>query len=181
METRQPSKNFMNAHDVSDYLRISLSTVHHLTRAGKLMSVKVGKQWRYNKDEIDLYLGKAAPILRTYEGRERRTFLRHSCLVQGFAVIPRGHESAWMGEGTVLNFSDAGILFEASEGVFYEEGAYSPASVKVRVILDSKTEFQIEGRVVRTEILGRTRFGIQFHQPQPELARGLEIAASDKN
>jgi hypothetical protein len=144
------------------------------------MSVKVGKQWRYNKDEIDRYLGKAVPVSRTYQGKDRRHAARQSCMVQGFAIIPRGKEGAWIGDGTVLNCSGNGLLFEASEGVFYEEGAYPEASIKLRVLLhpDAKTEYEVEGRIVRTEIVGRTRFGVQFNKPIPELAHGLEMAAA---
>jgi len=172
------SKKFMTAHDVSRYLRISLSTVHHLTRSGKLVSVKVGKQWRYEKNDIDLALEKSfgAFARGEFKGQDRRLFARRTCLVQGFAVISRGKEAAWIGEGTVLNVSHGGVLFEASEGVYYDPSA-ADTSIKLKLLLnpEHQKEFEVEGNIVRSDTSGKTRFGVRFKTMVPEIAHELDL------
>ena len=170
-------KQYMTAHDVSAYLRISLSTVHHLTRAGKLTSVKVGKQWRYDKEEINHALEKSlGSISLAYAGNDRRAYERRKCFVQGFAVISRGQEGAWIGEGRILNLSYGGLLFEASEGVFYDPQAYPNPAVKLRLMIDPdhKREYEVDGIIVRAEDAAKTRFAVRFRKLVPELAQDLE-------
>ncbi len=49
-------QRLMTIKDVADYLRLSKVTVYKMTRQGKIPASKIGKQWRYNKSEIDSWL-----------------------------------------------------------------------------------------------------------------------------
>lgn len=42
--------------EVSEYLRIPVSTIYKLSREGALPAQKLGKQWRYHKEAIDEWL-----------------------------------------------------------------------------------------------------------------------------
>ncbi len=42
--------------DLSDYLKISKSTLYKLVREGKVPSQKVGRHWRFRKETIDRWL-----------------------------------------------------------------------------------------------------------------------------
>ncbi len=52
MENNNNQKKFMTAKEVSEFLRIPLSTVYGLSQKGAIHGKKVGKHWRYLHEEI---------------------------------------------------------------------------------------------------------------------------------
>jgi excisionase family DNA binding protein len=48
------SDDILNIKEVSDYLRIPVSTVYKLAQDGKVPAVKVGKHWRFMKRDLEL-------------------------------------------------------------------------------------------------------------------------------
>ena len=46
--------------EVLEYLHLNLKTVYRLIKAGKLPAVRVGRQWRFRKSDIDAYLAGSA-------------------------------------------------------------------------------------------------------------------------
>jgi len=50
------SNAFLTTKQVREYLRVNLATIYRLTRAGKLPAVRVGRQWRFRKSDIDAWL-----------------------------------------------------------------------------------------------------------------------------
>jgi len=47
------SDEILNIQEVSDYLKIPVSTVYKLAQGGKVPAVKVGKHWRFMKKDLD--------------------------------------------------------------------------------------------------------------------------------
>jgi excisionase family DNA binding protein len=47
------SDEILNIKEVSDYLKIPVSTIYKLVQDGKVPAVKVGKHWRFMKKDID--------------------------------------------------------------------------------------------------------------------------------
>lgn len=47
---------FLTTEEVLEYLQVNLRTVYRLIRAGKIPAVRVGRQWRFRKVDIDLWL-----------------------------------------------------------------------------------------------------------------------------
>ena len=45
--------NIMTIQDLSEYLKISRSTLYKLAQEGALPGTKVGRHWRFHKDAID--------------------------------------------------------------------------------------------------------------------------------
>lgn len=45
-------KRVMTAQEVSEHLRIPLSTIYNLTKRGKIPAIKLGKHWRYLESDI---------------------------------------------------------------------------------------------------------------------------------
>jgi excisionase family DNA binding protein len=43
----------LNIKEVSNYLKIPVSTIYKLVQGGKVPAVKVGKHWRFMKRDID--------------------------------------------------------------------------------------------------------------------------------
>jgi excisionase family DNA binding protein len=54
---------FLTTEEVLAYLQVNLRTVYRLIKAGKIPAVRVGRQWRFRKRDIDAWLDsqRAAP------------------------------------------------------------------------------------------------------------------------
>ena len=70
---------FLTTEEVLEYLQVNLRTVYRLIKAGKIPAVRVGRQWRFRKADIDTWLhdqhtarsGEAAQS----EGRHHRVLV----------------------------------------------------------------------------------------------------------
>ncbi len=60
-------ETFLTTTEVLEYLQVNLRTVYRLIKAGKLPAVRVGRQWRFRKRDLDAWLESQAP-------RENRQF-----------------------------------------------------------------------------------------------------------
>jgi excisionase family DNA binding protein len=49
-------EHFLTTDELLDYLHINLRTVYRLIKAGTLPAVRIGRQWRFRKQEIDAWL-----------------------------------------------------------------------------------------------------------------------------
>jgi excisionase family DNA binding protein len=58
-------ENFLTTEEVLDYLHINLRTVYRLIKFGKLPAVRVGRQWRFRKKDVDAWLGRGRPGAKT--------------------------------------------------------------------------------------------------------------------
>lgn len=47
---------FLTTEEVMDYLQINLRTVYRLIRAGRIPAVRIGRQWRFQKADIETWL-----------------------------------------------------------------------------------------------------------------------------
>ena len=47
--------------ELSDYLKVPVSTLYKLAREGSMPGTKVGKHWRFQKDAIDGWLAQQNP------------------------------------------------------------------------------------------------------------------------
>ena len=66
---------FLTTEEVLEYLQVNLRTVYRLIKAGKIPAVRVGRQWRFRKADIDLWLESQQtrpPVARRRPARRRR-------------------------------------------------------------------------------------------------------------
>jgi excisionase family DNA binding protein len=49
-------ENFLTTEEVLDYLQVNLRTVYRLIKAGKLPAVRIGRQWRFRRKDLDVWL-----------------------------------------------------------------------------------------------------------------------------
>lgn len=49
-------ETFLTTEEVLEYLQVNLRTVYRLIKAGKIPAVRVGRQWRFRKTDIDAWL-----------------------------------------------------------------------------------------------------------------------------
>jgi excisionase family DNA binding protein len=54
-------ETFLTTEEVLAYLQVNLRTVYRLIKAGKLPAVRVGRQWRFRKRDIDAWLDSQRP------------------------------------------------------------------------------------------------------------------------
>ena len=52
---------FLTTEEVLEYLQVNLRTVYRLIKAGKIPAVRVGRQWRFRKRDIDAWLDTQRP------------------------------------------------------------------------------------------------------------------------
>ena len=62
-------EHFLTTDEVLDYLQVNLRTVYRLIKAGKMPAIRVGRQWRFRKKDLDVWLAnrragaaKGAPL-----------------------------------------------------------------------------------------------------------------------
>jgi excisionase family DNA binding protein len=56
-----PDEGFLTTEEVLEYLQVNLRTVYRLIKAGKIPAVRVGRQWRFRKRDIDAWLESQRP------------------------------------------------------------------------------------------------------------------------
>src|SRR3989449_11573035 len=54
-------ETFLTTEEVLEYLQVNLRTVYRLIKAGKIPAVRVGRQWRFRKGDIDAWLDNQRP------------------------------------------------------------------------------------------------------------------------
>ena len=58
----------LTIHELSDYLKVPVSTLYKLVREKSIPSFKVGKHWRFHKDAIDAWIAQADQTERAEGG-----------------------------------------------------------------------------------------------------------------
>lgn len=62
------NESFLTTEEVLEYLQVNLRTVYRLIKAGKIPAVRVGRQWRFRKSDLDAWLdGQRARTHRRVE------------------------------------------------------------------------------------------------------------------
>ena len=49
---------------VQDLLQVDRTTIYRMVESGRLPAIRVGKQWRFSRPEIERWLGTAASLVR---------------------------------------------------------------------------------------------------------------------
>ncbi len=55
---------FLTTDEVLEYLRINARTVYRLIRNGELPAVRIGRQWRIRRDDLDQWLETQKPVAK---------------------------------------------------------------------------------------------------------------------
>ena len=67
------SGDVMTIEDLSEYLKVSKSTLYKLAQKGSLPGQKVGKHWRFHRDVIDRWLASRLDKIREKEKEEEES------------------------------------------------------------------------------------------------------------
>lgn len=66
---------FMTTEEVLEYLHLNLKTVYRMIKSGKLPAVRVGRQWRFRKRDLDAWLETGAARERDAGDADRPSLL----------------------------------------------------------------------------------------------------------
>jgi nitrogen PTS system EIIA component len=58
-------ETLMGIKEVAAYLKINKATAYHWAQAGRLPGIKIGRIWRFRRDDIDLWLDENMRTART--------------------------------------------------------------------------------------------------------------------
>jgi len=61
----------MTLQEVAKYLRVSQRRIHDMLRKNRLPAFKVGRGWRFTREEIDAWVRAQSLLVRTYQKRQR--------------------------------------------------------------------------------------------------------------
>jgi len=69
---RQQNDSVLTIDELSVYLKVAKSTLYKLAQEGKVPGQKVGRHWRFHREVIDQWLGKANPATRSKSERSHK-------------------------------------------------------------------------------------------------------------
>jgi excisionase family DNA binding protein len=52
--------SFLKTEEVLAYLKVTPRTIYRLIRTGELPAVRIGRQWRFRRDDLDAWLDRQA-------------------------------------------------------------------------------------------------------------------------
>ncbi len=61
MASKQPMDELLTSREVQDLLKVDRTTIYRMLKDGRLTGVKVGDQWRFSREEIQLLLSTGTP------------------------------------------------------------------------------------------------------------------------
>jgi excisionase family DNA binding protein len=54
---------FLTTEEVLGYLKVNPRTIYRLIRNGELPAVRIGRQWRFRRTDLDAWLDRQRPVL----------------------------------------------------------------------------------------------------------------------
>lgn len=108
-----PKKQVLTIKEVSHYLRIPVSTVYDLARAGKIKGRKFGKHWRFLEEDIVSYFHGNSPSFASQNSvLEHRQHPRVNMRVRAEVATLLSSTRSPV-KGTIHNLSAGGVYFVA--------------------------------------------------------------------
>ena len=177
MDKPEPSLNrVMTIKEVSQYLRIPVSTIYDLTRKGKLRGGKFGKHWRFLKEDIVSYLHGDPGISRVcVQSEEHRQYPRINTKIPSTVVAGLAEKNASF-SGTIHNLSVTGAYFvmKTAAGFPRTLEAGDPVEILFEVPGAVPHRIEAEGRIVHQKKNGTLGNGIKFKHLSAEAMEVLQ-------
>lgn len=148
----------LKAKEASEILRVPLSTLYRLTKQGRIKGIKIGRQWRYKREDIMRYFN--AGIGFDNITVEKRRYPRVNCRIKcGFKIFIPGEKDI-QSQGIIRNISAGGVLVETGQKLPADIDIEDPVELQFTLELNDENMFvQSQARVVRID---RGNLGIKF-------------------
>lgn len=157
-------KKFLSAEEISEYFGIPLNTIYRLSRTGKIKGIKIGKQWRYAKADIEEILAtgvspRKLPARKPEEFREKREYPRINCNIKCSYRIEIPAIKQFRSEtGCIRNISGGGIFLTDKAENLANITAGDP--VELDFGLGQFQGIKTDGRVIRRDENGIIIYGV---------------------
>jgi len=171
----------MTTKEVSDYLRIPVSSLWHLTKTGKIRGFKVGKHWRYREEDILAFFDNSIKLEQSFERQEasseRRSHPRLNCQLSASIRVP---EKLFLPQAvSISNLSQTGLLIvftnhKNSTGSVSFCRVGDPIEVRFSLSQQDSKLMNLSGRVIHQSVNGKLRLGIKFRQMQQEYEKVIK-------
>lgn len=155
-ESDNKNPRLLTTKEVSEYLRIPVSSLWSLTRKGKIRGVKVGKHWRYLESEIQAFLAGSNGHSKISDNRRH---CRINCEIPAKLTILLSGKDEFPIEGLIRNLSEGGALL-VYEGPLAEVG--DPVKIVFAIEGNHSPKFELFGRVVHKSSNSKAEAGIKF-------------------
>lgn len=177
MDKPESSHNqVMTIKEVSQYLRIPVSTIYDLTRKGKLRGGKFGKHWRFLKEDIESFLHGDQGVSRVcVQSSEHRQYPRINTRIVSTVVAGLAEKNASF-SGTIRNLSLSGAYFvmKSSGGMPGTLESGDPVEVLFELPGAVPRRIEAEGRIVHQKRNGQIGSGIKFKHLSAEATEALQ-------
>jgi excisionase family DNA binding protein len=81
------SQELLSVFDIAKRLRLHVKTVRHYVRDGRLKAVRIGKQYRIARADVEAFTGFPLPLTDSERAKRRRE-VGASCVVRVDAISP---------------------------------------------------------------------------------------------
>jgi excisionase family DNA binding protein len=158
------------AGEVSECLRLPLSTLYRLTKNGILKGIKVGKQWRYSRTDIEKYLASFKNPRHYYNWKadsdinERRAHPRLNCHIECRFSLNLPPNKNFTSDSLIKNISGNGLLLYPLSDFLSKIDIGDPVELEFKLNLENNN-IRTDGRIVRKAVDG---FGIKFRNMNKE-------------
>jgi excisionase family DNA binding protein len=95
------SPELLSVFDIAKRLKLHVKTVRNYVREGRLKAVRIGKQYRISRSDLETFTGLPLPLTDS-ERAKRHRHVRASCVVEIDAISP---ESASQIESALKAFA----------------------------------------------------------------------------
>ena len=175
-------QRIMTADEVCAFLKIPLSTLYSLTKRGKLRGAKIGKHWRYMKEDIMDYLlgpsrgrgrsGFQSPAKEALPEQpkivERRLYPRVSCRLTARMRTPADISGETMGRGNIQNLSRGGGLYLNETGSGKKPAEGDIYVIQIKILMNGS----------RQEVSAKIEI---IHQHDPDSTYGFRFREMDSD
>ena len=168
-----PKDRVMTTKEVSQYLRIPISSLWRLTKLGRIRGVKVGKHWRYVESDVRTFLngaengtGRHRPVT------DRRKSPRLNCKIQAQIRNLLSSMPSLPLPGVINNLSVEGarVLLEKQGG--FKAG--DPVEIIFEILEIWSPRMEVKGRVVYASSNSKLKVGIKFRLMNPETQGAIQ-------
>lgn len=171
-------EQIMTADEVCAFLKIPLSTLYSLTKRGKIRGAKIGKHWRYMKEDImDYLLGPSRRQGRSGFQRpakevvpeqpkitERRLYPRVSCRLPARMRILMNESEETAGRGNIQNLSRGGGLYLNETGSGRKPAVGDVYVIQIEILMNgSKREVSAKIEIIHQHDPDST-YGFRFRE-----------------
>lgn len=154
----------INAYQACNILEIPLSTLYYLSKTGRIKSTKIGRRWRYFREDIEFYKLYGTPahsrIASPIYGPalEKRAHPRINCYLASSIEISIPGRKQLTISGMILNLSAGGVFIEKDNtcSLFSQIKSDDPVNLKFGLTGEPAQQeiLKVTGRVLRVKDKG---------------------------